>query len=178
MNLLQGNTVLIRALEPSDLDFLFSVENNEDFWEISYTQLPYSKHILSKYIQNAHQDIYEAKQYRFVIHHIENDCPVGIVDLFDFVPQHQRAGIGIMVLPQYQRQGIGLETLQIIKKYAFHHLHIHQLFAEIECDNSNSISIFEKVGFEKTGTKKEWIFSNGAFKDVHFYQISVGVKNR
>ncbi|MBS9766167.1 MAG: GNAT family N-acetyltransferase [Flavobacteriaceae bacterium] len=170
-NILQGKTILLRALEPSDIDFLFSVENNEDFWEISDTQQPYSKHILKNYIENAHQDIYEAKQYRFVIQHIEDNCPVGIIDLFDFVPQHQRAGIGIMVLPKYQGVGIGFEALQIIKKYAFHYLKIHQLFAEIECDNANSISVFEKVGFQKTGTKKEWILSDKGFKDVGVYQL-------
>ncbi len=171
MNILEGNKMMLRALELEDLDFLFSVENNEAFWEVSYTQLPYSKHILKKYIENAHQDIYEAKQYRFVIEHIKDKKPVGIIDLFDFLPQHQRAGIGIMILPQYQGKGIGTEALKMIKKYAFHYLNIHQLFAEIECDNLSSIAIFEKEGFQQTGIKKEWIFSKGSFKDVYFYQL-------
>lgn len=171
MSTLQGHTILLRALEPDDVDFLFSVENNEAFWEISYTQLPYSKYILKKYIDNAHQDIYEAKQYRFVIHHIKENTPVGIIDLFDFAPQHKRAGIGIIILPQYQGKGIGTEALQIIKKYAFNHLKIHQLFAEIECNNSHSITIFEKEGFRRTGVKKEWILSEKSPKDVGFYQF-------
>ena len=42
----------LRALEPEDLDFLFSSENDESFWEISGTQIPYSKYILQKYIEN------------------------------------------------------------------------------------------------------------------------------
>lgn len=170
MSILQGKKIKLRALEPEDIELLFSVENSSDFWEISYTQLPYSKYILQRYIENAHQDIYESKQYRFVICN-KKDKPVGILDLFDFVPQHQRVGIGILILPKYQKKGIATEALKIIKNYTFTHLNIHQLFAEIACDNTHSISLFENLGFEKTGVKKDWIFSNGKFKDVYIYQL-------
>ena len=47
---LLGKNINLRALEPEDLDFLFSTENNESFWEISSTQVPFSKYILQKYI--------------------------------------------------------------------------------------------------------------------------------
>lgn len=170
MSILQGENIQLRALEPEDINFLFSVENSDTFWEISYTQLPYSKHILKKYIENAHQDIYEAKQYRFAICNAQNQ-PIGIIDLFDFVPQHQRVGIGILILPEYQNKGFASEALKIIKKYTFTYLNIHQLFAEISCENSNSIQLFEKLGFQKTGVKKDWIFSNQTFKDVFIYQL-------
>lgn len=170
MNILQGKNIKLRALEPEDIDFLFSVENSEVFWEISYTQLPYSKYVLKRYIENAHQDIYESKQYRFAICNTHNQ-PIGIVDLFDFVPQHQRVGIGILVLPEYQNKGVASETLKIIKNYTFHILNVHQLFAEILSENGNSIKLFEKLGFQKTGVKKDWIFSNKSFKDVFVYQL-------
>ena len=32
---LQGKKVKLRALEPEDLDFLFEIENNTNFWEVS-----------------------------------------------------------------------------------------------------------------------------------------------
>ena len=59
---LQGKKVKLRALEPEDLDFLFEIENNTKFWEVSSTLVPFSRYILKKYLENAHQDIYEAKQ--------------------------------------------------------------------------------------------------------------------
>ena len=57
MNTLQGAHTALRALEPEDLDFLFQIENNESFWEVSYTQTPFSKFLLKQYIENAHLDI-------------------------------------------------------------------------------------------------------------------------
>ena len=46
MEILKGKKIFLRALEPEDIDYLFSTENNEDFWEISNTSRPFSKHIL------------------------------------------------------------------------------------------------------------------------------------
>ena len=38
--------ISLRALEPEDLDFLYSTENNQIFWEVSSTQTPFSKFTL------------------------------------------------------------------------------------------------------------------------------------
>lgn len=170
MGILLGKNISLRALEPEDLDFLFSAENDESFWEISSTQVPYSKHILNNYIQNAHQDIYEAKQYRFVICDIHNN-PVGMIDLFEFNPQHKRVGIGILITPQYQSKGYASESLEMIIDYAFTHLQVHQVFANITSDNFKSIALFEKFNFQIAGIKKDWVFSNTKYKDEILYQL-------
>lgn len=170
MATLIGKHINLRALEPSDLDFLFSIENNESFWELSNTQLPYSKHILLNYINNAHQDIYEAKQYRFVICNTE-DTPIGTIDLFDFDPQHFKVGVGILILPQHQNKGLGAEALELVIDYAFTYLNIHQIFANITSDNLKSIALFENFKFKKAGEKKDWLFVNGKFKNEILYQL-------
>ena len=46
MQTIQGNFIKLRALEPEDLEFLFQIENNEIFWEVSHTQTPFSKFVL------------------------------------------------------------------------------------------------------------------------------------
>lgn len=170
MATLHGENISLRALEPEDLDFLFSTENDETFWEISSTQTPFSKYTLQNYIQNAHQDIYEAKQYRFVICDTKN-TPVGMIDLFDFNPQHQRIGIGILIRSEYQSKNYGSEALEMIIDYTFTYLNVHQIFANITSNNKSSISLFEKFNFKKVGVKKDWIFSNSSFKDEILFQL-------
>jgi diamine N-acetyltransferase len=170
MTVLLGKNISLRALEPEDIDFLFSAENNESFWEISSTQLPFSKYTLKKYIENAHQDIYEAKQYRFVICD-PNNTPVGMIDLFEFNPQHQRIGVGILLLPKYQGNKYAAEALELIIEYTFTYLNVHQIFANITPDNLKSINHFEKFQFKKMGVKKDWIFTNNIFKDEILYQL-------
>lgn len=171
MKFLQNKKVKLRALEKEDLEFLFEIENNESFWEVSGTLSPFSKDILKQYLSNAHQDIFEAKQLRLVIIDSSSNENIGLVDLFDFNPQHRRAGIGILILKKYQNTGYASETLQLFINYAFNTLNIHQIYANIPTDNEPSMNLFNKMQFQCIGTKKDWVISNGEFKDVNLYQL-------
>lgn len=171
MQVLKGEQIHLRAIEPEDIHFLFKTENDTSFWEISSTQAPFSKYILEQYIANSHQDIYTAKQLRLIIAENGSDDTVGIVDLFEFNPQHQRAGIGILILNEYQEKGYASEALSMLIDYSFKTLNLHQLFANISSDNSSSLNLFKKFNFEKVGLKKEWIYTNSTYKDEILFQL-------
>lgn len=167
---LKGIDVYLRALEPEDLEFVYKVENDERVWEISSTQTPYSRFLIKQYLENAHLDIYEAKQLRLAIC-TKKDEVIGLIDLFDFNPTHRRAGIGILILDQKQRRkGYGKEALQLIMKYGKTHLHLHQLYASISEDNKISEDLFTKAGFQFIGQRKDWTIINGKFKNENLYQ--------
>lgn len=168
---LKGEKIFLRALEPDDLEFLFSVENDEEFWEVSSTSAPFSKFILRQYLENSHKDIYEVKQLRLVICE-HDDTPAGFIDLFDFEPKHRRAALGIVIKNINHRQkGFATEALQLLCKYSFTRLGLHQVYANVGIDNISSQNLFEKAGFEKAAHKKDWVLSNGIFKDELLYQL-------
>ena len=171
MKLLEGEHIALRAIEPEDLDFLFTIENDETFWEVSHTQNPFSKFLLKQYIENCHLDIYEAKQLRLVIFEKTTNKNVGLIDLFDFNPQHRRAGVGILIAQQFQKQGYAFEALKILIDYSFLSLHLHQLYANITSDNHQSLSLFRKFGFKEIGIKKDWILAKGKYKDEVLFQL-------
>tara|TARA_R110001583_G_scaffold142285_4_gene294549 strand:- start:393 stop:923 length:531 start_codon:yes stop_codon:yes gene_type:complete len=166
-----GQKINLRALEPEDLQFLFDTENDESFWELSNTQTPFSKFLLKQYLENAHLDIFEAKQLRLIIEENTNNQPIGMIDLFDFNPQHKRAGVGILIQNEYQQKGFASEALSLFIQYCFTHLNLHQLYANITSDNTKSSALFNKHQFKKVGVKKDWIFTNNTFKDEILYQL-------
>lgn len=171
MMILKGEKIRLRALEPEDLDFLYTTENNTKFWQVSNTLVPFSKFILTQYLENAHQDIYEAKQLRLIIEEIKTSKAVGMIDLFDFNPQHHRAGIGILIHKKYQKSGFATDALSVLIPYCFKTLNLHQIFANIIPDNEQSIALFSGFNFKKIGVKKDWLFFNGAFKDEFIFQL-------
>ena len=133
---LKGKNIYLRALEPNDLEFVYSVENDESVWEVSHTQTPYSRFLIRKYLENANQDIYETKQLRLSICTFDDDCAIGLIDIFEFDPKNNRAGIGILIQDNENRsQGFGSEALQLLIQYTFMHLNLHQLFANISTEN-------------------------------------------
>ena len=171
MNTLKGTHINLRAIEPEDLKFLFEIENNESFWEVSHTQTPFSKFILKQYLENARLDIYEAKQLRLIIEDNTTLNTIGMIDLFNFNPQHKRAGIGILIHPDFQQNGFASEALLLLINYCFTHLQLHQLYANITSDNKNSIQLFTKHNFKEIGVKKDWIINKETYKDEILFQL-------
>lgn len=173
---LKGEHIYLRALEPTDLDFLYQLENDTSIWEISGTLRPYSKKVLRLYLENAHRDIYEVKQLRLCICDTNDHC-IGLIDVFDFDPKNRRAGIGIVIAnPENRNKGMGAEALDLLCDYAFSVLDLHQLYANILEENTSSIHLFEKLGFESIGVKKEWIRTSKGFKnEIMFQKIRTNV---
>jgi len=169
---LQGNTIHLRALEPEDLEFVYAIENNESVWEVSNTQTPYSRFLIKQYLENAHQDIYVAKQLRLAICLNDSQKAIGLIDLFDFDPKNSRAGLGLVIADLESRnKGIGSEALELIINYSFQQLQLHQLYANIGSDNEISLQLFTKFGFQKIGIKKDWNKVNNDYKDELLFQL-------
>ncbi|UQD54867.1 GNAT family N-acetyltransferase [Flavobacterium sp. K5-23] len=169
---LKGDTIYLRALEPNDLEFVYAMENDENIWDVSNTQTPYSRFLVKQYLENANQDIYEAKQLRLAICQDEDFPAIGLIDLFEFDPKNNRAGIGIVIQANGNRnKKIGSEALELLIKYSFRHLNLHQLYANISSENEASKALFTKFGFQKIGTKKDWILVNGIYKDEDVFQL-------
>ncbi|MBG6186105.1 N-acetyltransferase [Flavobacterium petrolei] len=172
MKTLKGDNIYIRALEPNDLEFVYAIENDQSIWEVSNTHTPYSRFLVKQYLENAHQDIYEAKQLRLAICQDQDFPALGLIDLFDFDPKNNRAGVGIVIQNNENRkQNIGSEALALLIEYAFYNLNLHQLYANIGTENEASKALFTKFGFEMIGVKKDWTFVNGKYKDEAIFQL-------
>lgn len=167
--ILSGSNVTLRALEPTDLELIYSWENNPDLWDISHTLTPFSKFVLTQYLETQHVDIYTSKQLRLVA--MDKDkVPVGLVDLFDFDPKHKRAGIGILIDFKERGKGYARESLKLLEEYCFNHLDLNQIYANIGIDNNPSLNLFEGLDYAKVGVKKDWILTANGFVDEVLYQ--------
>ncbi len=169
---LKGENIFLRALEPEDLEFVYTIENDESLWHVSNTQTPYSKFLIRQYLENAHQDIYEAKQLRLAICENKDKTTIGLIDLFEFDAKNNRAGIGIVIKNEIDRsKGYGKEALNLLINYSFQQLQLHQLFANIDVDNVSSLNLFTTFGFQKIGVKKDWNLLNNNYQDEAVFQL-------
>lgn len=167
---LKGKHIYLRALEPEDLEFVHKIENDTSLWHLSDTQTPYSRFLIKQYLENAQQDIFEAKQLRLAICSRDNET-LGLIDVFDFDAKNKRAGIGIVIQDEANRNlGYGKEALVLLIDFCFHTLHLHQVYANISEDNVASLKLFETSGFIKIGLKKDWRFNGSGFTDEYLLQ--------
>lgn len=155
----------LRALEPSDLELLYAIENDEALWPCGSTTAPYSRYALQQYIATNMNDFYQDGQLRLVV--CDGDEPIGLVDLFNYNAKHQRAEVGIAILPQYRGKGWGTLVLQKLEQYVRQHLHLHQLYAVTAIDNVRAQKVFENTSYEMSARFKDWIScSNGEYQDA------------
>lgn len=169
--MISGKKIYLRAMEPEDIDKLYGFENDPDIWHVSNTYIPFSKHFLSRFIENSSNDLFIDKQLRLMIIESQHNQCIGTLDFFDFDPMHHRAGIGILIEKSEREKGFASEAVELSIQYAFSFLSMHQLYVHVTNDNPASIRLFEKSGFVKTGSKKDWLLIDNTWKDVHFMQL-------
>ncbi|MDP4267371.1 MAG: GNAT family protein [Bacteroidota bacterium] len=167
-----GKSIRLRALEPTDVDVLYNWENDTSVWKVSNTLTPFSKFVIEEYIACSHNDIYTTKQLRLIIELKETCQSIGAIDLFDFDPCNRRVGIGILIGEKdFRSKGYASEALELMIKYVFNTLNLHQLYCNILTDNEQSINLFSKFGFKTAGLKKDWIFYNNKWYDELLLQL-------
>lgn len=168
-----GKNIVLRALEPKDIDLLYSLENDTRLWHLSNTIAPFSRFVLEQYLVNAHEDLFNTKQLRLVIEVIDPQTPstsVGLIDLYEFDPLHLRAGVGIIISEDWRGKSYASEALSLLINYCFHTLHLKQLFAGIPADNEASIRLFMGAGFTQSGIRHQWIRQDDTWLDELFFQ--------
>ena len=118
--LLKNKDIVLRAVEPEDLEILYRWENSTVLWYHGNTLAPYSKLVLRQYINDAlEMDIYQSKQLRLMIDLVEEKVTIGTIDLYDIDAHNRRAGIGILIDDDYRRRGFAKQALELMSNYAF-----------------------------------------------------------
>lgn len=168
--MLHSERLHLRALEPSDADFMYEVENDAQAWRYSDTIAPLSRKILRDYALTYDADPFTAGQLRLIITEKGNRNPVGIIDLYEVSQRHLRAFIGIYICKEYRDKGYADEAVQLIEDYAHNNLHLHQLGSKVEAGHLAAEKLFTGRGYELRGAFKDWLSSpDGKFTDMNIY---------
>lgn len=166
---LKSDKITLRAPEPEDLALMYIMENDTELWSIGDTLLPYSRYTLRSYLEQSRQDLFSERQARFVITLPDGEA-VGMIDLAAYDPLNSRAEVCVGLLGKYRGQGIASEALRLLCEYSFKRLHIHQLYAYVAVENSESRKLFAKNGFVEASVLKDWLRNENGFSDVVLVQ--------
>jgi len=167
---LSNDCLILRAVEPEDLEIMYLMENNSDLWDVSSITVPYSRYMLKEYLTSSQNDIFADKQLRLMLVRRVDNKVMGAVDLTDFVPLHARAAIGIAVLKEFQGKGYARQAIELLIKYVFDFLHLKQLYAYVPVKNDASKQLFINCGFAQCGLLNDWVRTQEEYEDVLLMQ--------
>ncbi len=168
---LSNDKVSLRAPEPSDLDFLFLLENDPDAAGNGILTAPVSRQQMWNYINSYSADIFATGELRLVIVDNASGNAVGAIDLCDFSARDRRAFVGIAIDSSCRRQGFGRSALALLCSYASATIGLHSLAASVAADNVASRVLFTSCGFRSCGRLRSWVRQGNTYEDAQLYQI-------
>lgn len=115
---------------------------------------------------------YEAKRgIRWAILLKDEQHFVGTIGLNLLSMGMKRAEIGYEIHPDYWRSGITSEALQAVLTYSFKELGLHRMGAVTFLENSASIGLLEKFGFQKEGILRSYLRQGGKSYDAQLFSL-------
>jgi diamine N-acetyltransferase len=169
--MLKGENIYLRAIELSDATKVMLWENNPENWKVSGTEAPYSMHGILEYINSIH-NFRQSGELRLMICLNKNDEAIGTLDLFEANFKHGRAGIGILIAEKNERnKGYSKESLLLLHNYAKVMFNFYNLTANVLESNEASIALFESLGYELVGIRKNWFLDKNKRINERIYQI-------
>jgi diamine N-acetyltransferase len=154
-------------MEPQDAHLLHQWENRPNEWWLGAQLAPISLEAMQRFA-SGQQDVWADRQIRLMLE--VGGQTVGAFDLYDIDPRSRRAGVGLVVGQAFRNQGHARVGLALLLAYAFDHLGLRMLFAEVPVENPSSKRIFDECGFRETGRLELWVRHGDHYSDLHLMQ--------
>ena len=162
--------VRLRALEPEDLNLLYTIENDVELWDVSETDTPMSRFAIRRYLATQPQNAWQAGEVRLVIEDSKTQKTVGLIDLTDLSISNRRGEIGIALLKTERGKGYGAAALRKIESYAKKNLQLRFLYCKVSAlHNPISRSLFESNDYKQVAMLPEWHFYEGEYENLILY---------
>lgn len=167
--------LVLRAMEPEDVDFICRMENEGMDDGYSERVAPLSRHDALRCVAECDPDPFASGQLRLVIEegkevsaksdssepgHAEErrveGVRVGLLDFYDISHYHRRAMLGIIIAPESRGRGLGLRALKTALAFAVKRLRLRAVGALVSVENAASLRIFAEAGFRIAGRLEGW----------------------
>lgn len=135
----------------------------------SSPSIPHDEAAIAQRLQNSKD---ARDKFQFGIRLIDNDELIGTIDLNGIDAYHGTAWLGIGIGDEVNRdKGYGREAIQLIVDYGFNELNLHSIELTVFGFNARAIALYEKLGFQRQGTHREFLLRDGKRHDMHLYGL-------
>lgn len=176
-HLFKGRTCYLRSLTVDDANEMVQLLlRNREYWAV------YEPHHRDSYFTAAVQrekireSIYQARENRehsFGIFEHETSKLIGHISMYGIkrLP-FLSALVGYSIDEAYIGKGIATEAVQLVVAFGFEQVRLHRIEAYVSPNNSGSIRVLEKAGFQNEGLLREFLYINGKWEDhLHFAML-------
>lgn len=85
------------------------------------------------------------------------------------VAEHKRAEIGYEIHPDQWRKGYTIEAVSKVLSFGFNSMDLTRIGAVVFIDNEASNNLLTKIGSQKEGVLRNYMYQNGIAHDTNVY---------
>lgn len=169
--LLQGEQVRLTALTADDLPIIAGWQQDAEFLRLfdARPAYPQTESALAEWLNERRK---ASDAFLFAIRRREGDELLGYVELEGILWSHQCGWLSIAIGERAAwGQGYGTEATRLLLEFAFRELNLYRVQLTVFSYNERAIALYEKLGFQREGTFREFLNRDGERHDMHLYGL-------
>ncbi|MFJ8413624.1 GNAT family N-acetyltransferase [Bacillus paramycoides] len=170
--LLKTDRLILRELTEEDATGILHCFSNTEVLRY-YGQKPLENVDQVKQIINNFKLSYNARNgIKWGIELKNKKGLIGTVGFHDWSSEHKRANISYAFFPEHWGNGYATEAVSEVISYGFRTLHLKRIGAIVFLENEASSKVLIKLGFEKEGVLKNYMYQENIPYDTNVYAIT------
>lgn len=168
---LQTERLLLRALTPADLEFVYQHFTDPDVTRYLHDEEPIRTRQEAQEIVEFYTKPGFKPYNRWMILRKSDDKPIGTCGYHNWQKRHFRAEIGYDLDKALWNQGFMTEALVEVIEFGFRTMKLNRIEALVHPHNRASIRLLEKLHFQKEGFMRDYYFQGGIFHDSLIFSL-------
>ncbi|WP_153721798.1 GNAT family N-acetyltransferase [Sporosarcina cascadiensis] len=168
---IETDRLRLREIEQDDAASLFAYFSTDEvtryYGQDSFQQIEQAEDLIKSF--SASYD--ETKGIRWGIEHKETNELIGTIGFHLLSLRHKRAEIGYDLHPEHWGKGYASEAVKAAISYGFEVMELTRIGAVVFIENEASSKLLLKLGFEKEGVLRDYMYQNGTAHDTYIYSL-------
>ena len=169
----EGQLVRLRAHEPEDEPLLYQWFNDPEVTEHLSLRYPVSHRQERGFIERVGDISYEAAE--FAVERLSDGVMIGGAGLHADAPENRSAVLGIALGDKSGWDGgYGTDTMRTLCRFGFETMNLHRIQLDVFAGNDRARHVYEKVGFQVEGCRRQAFFKHGRYLDIYVMGLLEG----
>ncbi|WP_077618231.1 GNAT family N-acetyltransferase [Bacillus sinesaloumensis] len=168
---LETERLLLRKITKEDSVDIFACFSNNDvtrfYGQESFQSIEQAENLIELFSKNYNEN----KGIRWGIERKGTKGLIGTVGYNAWMPKHRRAEIGYEIHPEHWRRGYTSEAVNTVLSYGFDVMDLTRIGAVVFLENEASNNLLLKIGFQKEGVLRKYMYQNGMAHDTNVYSL-------
>lgn len=169
--ILETERLILRELTKEDAEGVFACFSNDNVTRYYGQEKLDNIEQAEKFIDFFSKNYNEKRGIRWGIERKGTKGIIGTIGFNAWFPKHKRAEIGYEIHPMHWRKGYTSEAVSKVLSYGFDAMDLTRIGAVVFIDNDASNKLLTKIGFQKEGVLKKYMYQNGVANDTYVYSL-------